>query len=187
MTCDVSSNNTYTLQQVIDACDIVHMCIPVLSLRQPISVRDGQIVILHDSVMYTSQQANARVFGGRASVVHMLMNDHKTVVVAQNTRQQRLVRRHFAGLGFTVIPLSIKRHDEVMARSQAPLAILMSIVLDDLRQWSHQGLLTSSGDVLLQSLEARAVQWTDQTLQSLLSNPMILHFINDLQQHIKGK
>jgi hypothetical protein len=48
-------------------------------------------------------------------------------------------------------------------------------------------LLTTSGEVLLETLRARSSTWTESTVRSLLQNPQIIHLIDDMTVLISGK
>lgn len=176
---------TVGLDTILNDSDITHFCISAPDFDESYDVRDDQLTILHDSVMATSQMIRSRHFDESVDIVHMLMNQttnqKATVVVEQNTPHLERVRNHFTDLGMEPITLSADEHDHIMARSQAPLAMLVQLLLPELQQRHEQRLLTASGDALLKALEDRASKWTDKTMDAILKNPMLPGFLHDLQ------
>jgi hypothetical protein len=161
--------------------DITHITAPLEKL--PVIAPDGwgdKIVILHDSVMATSQSYNVKFCDRKASVVHMLMNRHDTIVVAQDTSHYHDVIRHFDLLGYSVQTLAVVEHDTVMAQSQAPLALLSQVIHERLQNYADRGLLTASGIELFEALNARVSRWTPETLHSLMKNPELRKLVHEM-------
>lgn len=175
---------TVGLDTVLDESDIVHFCISEPDFDDSYDVRDEQLAILHDSVMATSERIGSERFNAPVDIVHMLMNQtnemQATAVVDQSTPHIDLVERHIEDLGISPIRMSADEHDYIMARSQAPLAMLVQLLLPELQKRHDERVLTASGDALLKALEDRASRWTDKTMQAILKNPMLPGFLDDL-------
>ncbi len=166
--------------------DIIHLCVPTSALPEYSDLADGEkIVILHDSVMSTSESINQRYFNNHASIAHMLMNDHQTVVIAQDTPAYSDLYAHFSDLGMKPVSMPINKHDRIMAESQAPLALLVRSIHEPLNMYREQRLLTPSGEELVNALNTRAASWTDATIESLLRNPELHSLIHDMQNTLK--
>lgn len=167
--------------------NIIHFCIPADGFTKKYSIKPGQIIILHDSVMATSETISTKFFNGKASVIHMLMNEASTVVIDSASPNQQNVIQHMRSLGMLPKIMTIIEHDRIMSRSQAPLAVLTALLKEDLEMWQSEMLLTTSGEVLLETLRARSSTWTESTVRSLLQNPQIIHLIDDMTVLISGK
>jgi hypothetical protein len=94
---------------------------------------------------------------------------------------------HLKTISDTLRFLSIHDHDRIMARSQAPFALLLKTVGDDLALWEGQGLLTSSASLLRQSLKTRETAWTTQTLDTLVHNKEILVLLDEMKQTVLSR
>lgn len=140
------------------------------------------IIVLHDSVMATSFSANRAHLDGQAGVVHMLMNESNTVIVAQDMPHSRVLTKHFKQLGCRVVKMTSEDHDILMARTQAPFALLCKSLLPFLHQKEQQGLLTPSGTLLAETLRARELAWTEATMSSILRNPQIEQLLEDIKR-----
>jgi hypothetical protein len=68
-----------------------------------------------------------------------------------------------------------------MARSQAPLALLLKTLIPYLYEKETDGLLTASGQLLADTLKSREIMWTPATIQSILRNPQLGRLIDDMQ------
>ena len=169
-----------TLVEIVKGCEIIHICAPVEAARYLLPT--NAIVVLHDSVMHTSRQASERYLHGHAAIVHMLMNDSNTVVIASNAPHHDVVGRHFTSVGLTPRSMTVEDHDYMIARSQAPLALLCKTLLPYLYKQADRGLLTPSGQLLVNTLRSRELAWTDATVHSILQNPQLQSLINDLQE-----
>lgn len=177
------SDTVTSLDQLAQECSIIHVCAPVSSLMD--LPKTNAVVVLHDSVMNTSRQASADRRHGQAAIVHMLMNDHQTVVVASDTPHHDQITAHFAQAGYTPKTMTIDEHDYMIARSQAPLALLCKTVLPYLYEKADQGLLTPSGQLLADTLRSRELAWTDATIRSILNNPQLSTLINEMQDTLR--
>lgn len=177
------SDDRSGLTDLTTRSDIIHVCAPVDSISKlpPTSA----IVVLHDSVMNTSRQASDRWLGGGAAIVHMLMNDQQTVVVASDSQRADAITQHFSDTGYSTVPMTVDEHDQLMAHSQAPLALLCRTLLPMLYEHENRGLLTPSGQLLADTLRSREAAWTDATIQSILSNPQLRQLMDDMQDTLK--
>lgn len=173
--------------------DILHWCAPLDALfEEPTFYWNPESdLILHNSVMDGSFRAGAELTtqiertGRKApqiSVVHMLMNEHNTVVTAEGFTTAR-VKQHLADIGLHQIEMPAEEHDRLMARSQAPMAILCEVILPELRNIPPE-LLTPSGVALLTALEDRSAQWTEKTLETLGTNPHLPYLMRQLTDHV---
>jgi hypothetical protein len=177
------SSPSTTLQLLADKCDIIHVCAPVESIID--LPKNNAIIVLHDSVMNTSRQANNDLLAGKGAVAHMLMNDHLTVVVASDAPHHDQITAHFTAAGLAPTTMTIDEHDYMIARSQAPLALLCKTVLPYLYEKADQGLLTPSGQLLADTLRSRELAWTDATIRSILNNPQLSSLINEMQATLR--
>ena len=167
---DPKLKHSLSLTELLNRCDIVHFCLPEPAFSQPITLQSRQIAVLHDSVMQTSERINARWFDGQASIVHLLMNRQKRVIVRSRTKKERRISQHLSSLGFSVERLTARQHDKIMAMTQAPLALLLGL-LPSLNTLHEQGILTDSAETLRTALHARSLRWTPATITALLKNP----------------
>jgi hypothetical protein len=167
------------LTQLARACTIIHVCAPVEAIEH-LSATDA-IIVLHDSVMNTSRRASCNHLQSAAAIVHMLMNDYQTVVVASDAPHQDMIAQHFADLGYSTHSATVDEHDYLMARSQAPFALLCKTLLPFLYEQADQGLLTPSGQLLADTLRSRELAWTDATIHSILQNPQLSELMNDMR------
>jgi hypothetical protein len=172
------------LDKFAQQASIVHICAPLSVLEHQGSLPDDIVVILHDSVMSSSKIASDKYLYRRGSVVHMLMNSHKTVVIDQDTPHFDEVKHHFDSLGFNTVAMTIKDHDRLMAESQAPLALLVEAIHQPLREYREKGLLTPSGELLAKTLDTRSVAWTPETIRSILRNPELANLLDDIQSKL---
>jgi hypothetical protein len=175
-----SLKNGVTFTATLQKSDIVHICAPVSVLKG--LPPTNAVVILHDSVMNTSSEASASYLHNDAAIAHMLMNEQNTVVVASDAPHSESVISHFASIGLNPVAMTIAQHDFMIARSQAPLALLCKTLLPYLYEQADKGLLTPSGQLLANTLRSRELAWTDTTIQSILSNPQLQTLVNDMQQ-----
>jgi hypothetical protein len=177
-------DNGETIQSTIDKCKIVHVCAPLAVLDQVSSIPEGTIIVLHDSVMSSSRAANDEKLDGRAAIVHMLMNDQATVVIAQDAPHQNIVADHMRSIGLSPKLSYIDEHDLLMAKSQAPLALLTQTLLPYLYEQRDAGMLTPSGQLLVETLHSRSLAWTPETIHSILRNPQLEFLVDDMQSII---
>lgn len=174
-----SAQNQLSINQMLATCDIVHVCAPVQAIAD--TILGKAIIVLHDSVMNTSRQASDDYLSSQAAIVHMLMNDADAVVIASDAPHHDTITQHITDIGLAPHSMTIDEHDYMIARSQAPLALLCKTLLPYLYTKSDQGLLTPSGQLLADTLRARELIWTDETVHSILQNPQLQTLLDDMQ------
>ena len=109
------------------------------------------------------------------------MNDTNTVVIATDAPHCEEITKHFTSIGLVPKRMTTAEHDDMMARSQAPLALLCKTLLPYLYEQADKGLLTPSGKLLAETLRSRELTWTDATVHSILQNPAIDTLLHGLQ------
>ena len=171
---DTADRHTNT--EELSDCEIVHVCTPLKNFIVP-PVRG--MIILHDSVMDTSRRFNNRL-DQKAAVVHLLMNSAQRAVVASDQPNAEAAASHLQQLGFNPISMPVDEHDRIIARSQAPLALLCDALLPELFQLDKEGLLTPSGETLAETLRSRTLIWTPATRRAILRNPQLRELISEL-------
>ena len=177
------AENARTLEQVVGSCSVVHWAIPSKLLAHlPESAR-GTVVILHDSVMSHSKDAiTARSDSGRFAIAHFLKNERKRVLVARDALHDDEIIEHFKTIGFSPKLTTVKDHDSLAARSQGVIAALLALGLrSELAEASKSGDLTKSGEELHRMLAEREVHLTQNTLDSVLSNPELRRVSTELR------
>ena len=60
---DLKSNKV-SQAEIFASCDIIHLCIPLDKFITEKHMKDNAVIVLHDSVMSTSQLYNNSYFGG---------------------------------------------------------------------------------------------------------------------------
>lgn len=182
LTYDLKESKSSNMEELAQHCSIIHICTPVDVIKE--LPKTDAIIVLHDSVMATSQKANSTFLDDRGVVVHMLMNKHNAVVLAGEGECQDIIQGHLEAIGLTVHRMTVQAHDYMVARSQAPLALLIKVLLPYLYEQADKGLLTPSGELLADTLHSRDLIWTDSTVHSILQNPELKELINDMQSEI---
>ncbi|MFY9228112.1 MAG: NAD(P)-binding domain-containing protein [Candidatus Microsaccharimonas sp.] len=159
--------------EVLQSCSIVHWAIPSKLLNIPSSDLQDVIIVLHDSVMNNSKEALARRSDSeKFAVVHLLMNSAKRVFVASDASHSQDMMQHLEAVGLSPKLATIKDHDLLMAHTQGILALLIKLGLKDkLDQASMNGDLTPSADELHRTMVSPELDWTTNTLNSILVNP----------------
>ncbi len=163
-----------SMQDVMNSARIVHCAISSKHLPELPETQEGQIVVLHDSVMHTSVEAiNKRDKDrGRFAAAHCLTNSHRRVFILDDPRHAQKISEHFLALGLSPKIVSSRAHDKLMARTQGPLALLINAGLREyLAQQKDLGNLTPSGEHQKDALDDRAARWTQETVDSILRNP----------------
>jgi prephenate dehydrogenase len=181
MLSDIADKNEYEIGELFENCSIIHFCIPLNTAIQIERLSNRCIIVLHDSVMNSSKDFNNKYLDGQGSIVHMLLNDHNRVIVESGTPHQESLVKHLASIGLRPAFMSVDEHDLLMARSQAPLALLHEVLSKDLAEYAENDMLTPSGLVLVQTLRDRAIAWTPNTMQSLLRNPQLQVLLDEMQ------
>ena len=173
---DIADRHTNT--EELSDCETIHVCAPLENFTLP-PVRG--LIILHDSVMDTSRRFNDQL-DQKAAVVHLLMNSAQCAVVASDQPNAKAAASHLQQLGFNPISMPVDEHDQIIARSQAPLALLCDALLPELFQLDKEGLLTPSGETLAETLRSRTLIWTPATRRAILRNPQLRELISELSK-----
>ncbi|MDX2775955.1 NmrA family NAD(P)-binding protein [Streptomyces caniscabiei] len=168
-----------TLEELTRVSSVIHICAPVEAAKGLPST--SAIIVLHDSVMHTSKQASEQYLNNNAAIVHMLMNKANTVIVANDAPHHTELTEHLSAIGLSPQSMSVREHDYMIARSQAPLALLIKALLPYLYEQADEGLLTPSGQLLADTLRSRELIWTNTTIHSILQNPELDALLHDLQ------
>ncbi len=177
--------------QNLENCQIIHWCAPLAALASLENILPNSLLILHDSVMDSSQKAakqlKCRIPHAQIAIVHCLMNPEKTVAIADNSANLAGIQKHLSHIGLSPQIIDLAKHDELMAHSQAPLALLCQVLLPILEENQPKGLLTQSAVDLLQTLKHHNLRWTDSTRQSVLGNPKLQILANSIQEIINNQ
>lgn len=173
------SSGNVSLDEILEKSSIIHICAPVEAVRT--LGKTTALLVLHDSVMNTSKRASDRYLDGKAAIVHMLMNNNDAVVVASDAPHHDEMTQHLKTIGLTPHSMTVREHDYMIARSQAPLALLCKTLLPYLYEQADKGLLTPSGQLLVDTLRSRELVWTDATVHSILQNPELDTLLLDMQ------
>lgn len=169
-----------SMDEVIDSADVVHFtAAPLRQAAQSLTRLPGDsLLVFHSSVMDESMREIDRLQGvsgitGSLAVVHCLMNPRRTVLVNPDAGETDRVSSHLSSLGLRPVEMTTAEADHISAVSQAPMAMLHTNFGCELEDFDRQGFLTPSGHDLVTALNARAANWTEQTLRTILSNPAI--------------
>lgn len=159
--------------EVLESCSIVHWAIPSKLLNIPTSDLQNVIIVLHDSVMNNSKEALAeRRDSEKFAVVHLLMNSAKRVFVASDAPHSQDIMQHLEAVGLNPKLATVREHDALMAHTQGILALLIKLGLkEELNKASLNGDLTPSADELHRTMISPELDWTTNTLNSILANP----------------
>lgn len=164
--------------------DIVHCCVNASHIDSDLVNRFPRaLFVLHDSVMNLSVTAGKSI--GMACTVHMLMNKAEVVVVDKDNPHAEMVAKHFENLDFKTEMMHTDEHDLMMAKSQALVALFSECLQKELAGFSQRNLLTPSGEDLLSLFNKRSINWTKNTMDSLLRNPSLEEVITILKETIK--
>lgn len=168
--------------EILKTCKLVHWAVPSRQLVQLPDVPADCTVILHDSVMANSAVALAqRPDAAQIVVAHCLMNEAGRVLVATEFGDHAEATRHFEDIGLSPRPTSVKAHDTLMTRTQGIFALLIELGLkEELDKAFAAGNLTPSALELRAALTHREARWTQQTLDSILGNPELAPFVDEL-------
>ena len=177
---DPRDTQALSLLQLQKKATIIHICAPLHAVSLGLDESSDHIIVLHDSVMDTSHRWNRTHLQGKGNIVHFLMNSEKTIIIAKQSPHKALLSAHFTDLGFHPVILTIKQHDELMARTQAPLALLSKTLAPFIEETFAQGLLTDSGKSLREVLHSRQTKWTEATIESILRNPQLKGLLKDM-------
>ena len=185
MLSDISVQDGCLITELLAKCSIVHICAPLSAVDILELPGKDTLVILHDSVMSTSREFNNKALNGQGSIVHMLMNKQNKVIVEFDAPNKSRLIQHLSLIGLNPESMSIEEHDVLMARTQAPLALLHEVLSKDLKKYADDGMLTPSGTVLMKTLKNRAIAWTPATTESLLNNPQLDVLVDELRLRLR--
>lgn len=174
-----------SLSVLVEQSDIIHWCAPLSALDSLPALPDDKLLILHNSVMSASIESKESL-GSSTAVVHCLMNEQGTVVIATESDNRERTADHFRALGLRPILKDYREHDRITARSQGIFALLIQHgIRQHLERWHEQGLLTSSAEELLRAVAHRESQWTAVTIGAILSNPALKDFAAELAEELR--
>lgn len=174
-----------SVDMLVEQSDIIHWCAPLSALDSLPTLPDDKLLILHNSVMNASFESKANL-GSPTAVVHCLMNNRRTVVIATESDNRERTADHFRALGLRPVLKDCREHDRIMARSQGIFALLIQHgIRQHLERWHEQGLLTSSAEELLRAVAHRESQWTAVTIGAILSNPALKDFAAELAEELR--
>ena len=174
---DIKVHFATNISCVLKNCSIVHFAISAKTVELP-TLRDGQIGILHDSVMTSSlNSAKLRADKSQLVIAHCLMNSAGRVFMARDFGEEanlKIAAQHFTEIELEPKFTTVEEHDRLMAKSQAlTLSLVRTGVHDELKQAAVDNDLTPSGEQILHSLNHIEMIWTPETIASLLKNPYI--------------
>ena len=174
-----------SVSAVLESCSVIHWCAPLSGLENVENLPPEAMLVLHDSVMNNSMSAREIVSTkpgvlGKITVAHCLMNPERIIVVASDVVDADELSAHIEKLGLNPYTMTAQEHDFMMAHTQAPLALLSLVLRERLHEYAAKGLLTKSANELMGALDARASQWTPETIHAILSNPELTKLISEL-------
>lgn len=174
-------------EEILEGCSLVHWAVASSQLQSISSVPADCTLVLHDSVMSTSFNALAeRQDKNQFVIAHCLMNSMRRVLVSTEFGNHRKVTKHFSDIGLDPRETTVAEHDRIMARSQGIFALLINAGLrEELDQGLADGNLTPSANELQVAVANREARWTKQTVESILSNPELQPFIEDMASALK--
>jgi len=181
-----------SLEELLSRATVVHWAAPLSATDQIAGLAPGARLVLHDGVMANSRATAEHLTGqlglaDRISVVHCLMNDKCTVVVATDIGDSEHVMDHLEQLGLTPVLLNQKEHDEIMATSQGLFAVICSELNGSLKALDKRGLLTPSGRRLEIAMDDNESHWTSTTLDSALSNKELAQVLRHILDRVESK
>lgn len=174
---------------VLQRSHIVHWAVPSGKLDKLPMVPSDCTVVLHDSVMANSEMALGwREDNNQFVFAHCLMNDTGRVLVSNEHGNHQVVSEHFKDIGLAPKLISVKQHDTLMARTQGVLALIIQLGLrEELDHGFAAGDLTPSALELREAVIKREANWTKHTLQSILSNPELKPFVDEMAELLASR
>lgn len=174
-------------QEILDSCAVVHFAAPSSNLGPLPKVPASCVVMLADSVMANSVKAlKKRTDSDNFVLAHCLMNDDKRVLVSTDYGKYKDVVKHFASINLAPKTTNVAAHDSLMARTQGVFALLVGIgIRKQLDQAYANGDLTPSAVELHDAVINREAHWTDITIKSILANPELKPFVEDMATLLK--
>lgn len=170
------------ISELLQDCRIVHWAVPSDKLESLPALREDVYVVLHDSVMNNSTAAiSERADMNRFVISHCLMNEDRRVIVSPEYGENIMIVEHFKEIGLAPKFMRVKNHDDMMARTQGIFALLISIGIGKtLDEHFRDGDLTPSAIELREAVKHRESKWTKATIHSILNNPELKTFINEI-------
>ena len=186
-TLDEQSFSITSMADILHACGIVHWAVASSQLENLPPVPKDCSVVLHDSVMNNSAIAlNKRPEKDQFAIAHCLMNDVKRVLVSTDYGNYKCVSQHLSNIGLEPKDTTVSEHDRLMARSQGVFALLIELgIREELDKDFADGNLTPSALELRAAVVNREANWTKQTIDSILGNPKLLPFIDEMSNLLK--
>ncbi len=176
-----------SLDELLRKATIIHWAAPLSATSQITSLAPGARLILHDGVMANSRAVAENLANDNVSVVHCLMNDERTVVVASDVGDSEHITAHLVQLGLSPILLTQKEHDSIMAISQGLFAVICAELNGNLKDLDKRGLLTPSGKRLQVAMDHNESHWTSTTLASALSNKELAQVLRHILERVESK
>lgn len=170
------------MQEILQRCTTIHWAAPSANLELP-PLSSTHIAVLHDSVMANSAEAvrSRPEDSDRFVAVHCLMNDARRVLIATDYDESETVAVHFETMDLSPRYTTTKAHDTLMARTQGAFALLIEAGMrEELDAGYDAGNLTPSAIELRAAVKNREARWTRQTLRSILKNPELTIFAEEL-------
>lgn len=186
-TLDEQTFSSTSMTDILRSCGIVHWAIASSQLVGLPPVPKDCTVVLHDSVMNNSSIAlNDRPDIDQFVVAHCLMNDEKRVLISTDFGDHMMAERHFSNIGLNPKNTTVAEHDSVMARTQGVFAILIELgIREELDKHFADGNLTPSASELRAAVVNREANWTKQTIDSILGNPKLIPFVDEMSSLLK--
>ena len=180
---DVQLFSKASVEDILHRCRIVHWAVASRQLVSLETVPKDCTVVLHDSIMSNSIVAlQDRADTSQFVIAHCLMNDKKRVLVSTEFGDFIAVKQHLVSIGLAPKDTTIEEHDTAMARSQGVFALLIELgIRDELDKGFAAGNLMPSAIELRAAMVNREANWTKQTIQSILGNPQLLPFVEDMK------
>jgi hypothetical protein len=118
---------------------------------------------------------------GKIAVAHCLMNEENMVAIASEFENPYLIAKRFNDIGLRSEVLGYDEADKIAAQSQGIFALLIRMGLrDKLDDWASRGMLTPSAREAQAALAKRALRWTDETINAIMSNPHLAKFAEEI-------
>lgn len=180
-------------QEVMQNAQTVHWCAPLEALPVVAKIPHGTRLILHNSIMVSSANARENLHATHSNdadigIAHLLMNDERRAVVADNFGNGPETVLHFEKLGLSPLVMRHEEHDRVMAQSQGIFALLLNVGLrEKMDYWNDLGLLAPSAHEVYAAVKHRELEWTPATLAAILGNPALKQFAQQLANDLPGE
>jgi nucleoside-diphosphate-sugar epimerase len=97
---DLMIEQSTSLDDMLRDCSIIHVCAPLEATGDLLAHGDDTLIVLHDSVMDYSRSYSRDRLHSSAAVVHMLMNERQSVVVASDAPHAAAIAAHMSDVGY---------------------------------------------------------------------------------------